>query len=223
MAMKGEGPGEAQEKLQEAKELAEWQARRKAGTAAPFDQPDGALAFYLLKRVPDGQVALDSTTLIRSATAGRIDGLYSTARHAFVTAAGAGNRRETMLVNGHNTAGTWTPMGPGNVGGRTRSILIHPTTPNIMWAGAVAGGNLENYRRRYFVGAEGGPGGEYRCHLPDPGIRAIQTICMPAREKAFSILMPCAGAGILNRLMPVKHGHSLPPPRLRTSIMCRRS
>jgi regulation of enolase protein 1 (concanavalin A-like superfamily) len=34
----------------------------------------------------------------------------------------------------------WTSIGPGNVGGRVRSILVHPTTPSIMFAGSVGGG-----------------------------------------------------------------------------------
>lgn len=35
---------------------------------------------------------------------------------------------------------SWTELGPGNIGGRIRSILIHPTTPATMWVGGVAGG-----------------------------------------------------------------------------------
>jgi hypothetical protein len=34
----------------------------------------------------------------------------------------------------------WTWLGPGNIGGRVRSIVIHPTEPDRMWAGAVSGG-----------------------------------------------------------------------------------
>ena len=34
----------------------------------------------------------------------------------------------------------WTSLGPGNIGGRVRSLLIHPTTPNTMWVGSVGGG-----------------------------------------------------------------------------------
>jgi hypothetical protein len=34
----------------------------------------------------------------------------------------------------------WTPIGPRNIGGRTRSLLPHPTDPNIVYAGAVSGG-----------------------------------------------------------------------------------
>ncbi len=36
--------------------------------------------------------------------------------------------------------GTWEPLGPGNIGGRTRSLIIHPTNPDIMYAGGVSGG-----------------------------------------------------------------------------------
>src|SRR3712207_759294 len=36
--------------------------------------------------------------------------------------------------------GTWQPIGPGNVGGRTRALLIDPVTPTTMYAAGVAGG-----------------------------------------------------------------------------------
>jgi PKD repeat protein len=34
----------------------------------------------------------------------------------------------------------WTWLGPGNIGGRIRSIIIHPTQTNVMWCGGVDGG-----------------------------------------------------------------------------------
>src|SRR5690348_14966053 len=34
----------------------------------------------------------------------------------------------------------WEWLGPGNIGGRTRSILIHPTQPGTIWVGSVGGG-----------------------------------------------------------------------------------
>ncbi len=36
--------------------------------------------------------------------------------------------------------GTWTPLGPGNIGGRTRALLVHPQNPNLIYAGSVSGG-----------------------------------------------------------------------------------
>jgi len=38
------------------------------------------------------------------------------------------------------TLSSWTPLGPNNQGGRTRKLLIHPSSPNIMYAAAVGGG-----------------------------------------------------------------------------------
>ncbi|MBA5800320.1 WD40/YVTN/BNR-like repeat-containing protein [Rhizobium changzhiense] len=35
---------------------------------------------------------------------------------------------------------SWKPLGPGNIGGRTRTILIHPTNLDTIWAGSVGGG-----------------------------------------------------------------------------------
>ena len=34
----------------------------------------------------------------------------------------------------------WSWLGPGNIGGRIRSIVIHPTNTNTMWVGSVSGG-----------------------------------------------------------------------------------
>ena len=34
----------------------------------------------------------------------------------------------------------WDWLGPGNIGGRVRSILIHPTQPDKMWIGSAGGG-----------------------------------------------------------------------------------
>jgi photosystem II stability/assembly factor-like uncharacterized protein len=35
---------------------------------------------------------------------------------------------------------TWVERGPGNIGGRTRAIVAHPTAPGILYAGSVGGG-----------------------------------------------------------------------------------
>jgi len=34
----------------------------------------------------------------------------------------------------------WSSIGPGNVGGRIRSIIIHPTNPGTIWVGSLGGG-----------------------------------------------------------------------------------
>jgi len=44
-----------------------------------------------------------------------------------------------LELAGINSAG-WTALGPGNIGGRVRAILVHPTQASKMWAGSVSGG-----------------------------------------------------------------------------------
>ena len=38
------------------------------------------------------------------------------------------------------TRNSWTWLGPGNVGGRISSILVHPTDPNLVWVNNAGGG-----------------------------------------------------------------------------------
>jgi photosystem II stability/assembly factor-like uncharacterized protein len=38
------------------------------------------------------------------------------------------------------TGAGWMSLGPGGVGGRTRTIVIHPQNPDTIWAGSVGGG-----------------------------------------------------------------------------------
>lgn len=37
-------------------------------------------------------------------------------------------------------APTWQSIGPGNIGGRIRAILIHPHQPDLLWVGSTSGG-----------------------------------------------------------------------------------
>ena len=123
---------EATEMAREAAELSEWQKKRAAGQARPFDQPDGAQAYFVMKRLPQDQTALSGTQMIAAANAAQSMALYSTARKAFVTPARSDGRQIMSSPSSAGIPGTWTPLGPGNVGGRTRAILIHPTTPTTM-------------------------------------------------------------------------------------------
>lgn len=49
-------------------------------------------------------------------------------------------REHNLPPAGEATTIAWSEVGPGNIGGRTRSIAIHPTNPSIMYAGSVSGG-----------------------------------------------------------------------------------
>src|SRR5579862_6990712 len=86
--------------------------------ASPMD----ALHDYLMRRLPEGATTLDPE-LFRAAQ--RQIGAMPRIRASAGPAAGGLN---------------WTPVGPGNIGGRTRSFLINPLDPNTVWVGAVTGG-----------------------------------------------------------------------------------
>jgi photosystem II stability/assembly factor-like uncharacterized protein len=52
---------------------------------------------------------------------------------------GGGASAEAEAAAGLSTAG-WEWLGPANIGGRTRGIVIHPSEPSRMWAASVGGG-----------------------------------------------------------------------------------
>jgi len=92
----------------------------------PFDQPDRALRFYLDQRLGEGQDRLPMERL-------RVerDRLRERERALAARAPGA---------PAPGGVDQWTWVGPGNIGGRTRAIVIAPSDPDRMFAGGVAGG-----------------------------------------------------------------------------------
>ena len=133
------GQGKRKSKSLIAKEL-----RREM---KPFDSPGEAQEFYRLKRAPiaDDAVASgikgiplkrDPIPVERYAKAiEQIANMpqYSTALNRSFQSENEGGVLENALA-------TWTPLGPGNVGGRTRGLLIDPSNANIMYAAGVSGG-----------------------------------------------------------------------------------
>jgi len=59
---------------------------------------------------------------------------YSTRLGTFVSAT------VSPSADSQPQAGTWIPLGPGNVGGRTRGLVIDPRNANVMYAAAASGG-----------------------------------------------------------------------------------
>ncbi len=82
------------------------------------DQPDKALLWYYEQRAyPNGSIP---------------DNWREEAyRHIQLQ-----NRRTELSPN----ALSWTQVGPSNIGGRIRAIAVHPSDPNTVYLGAVAGG-----------------------------------------------------------------------------------
>ncbi|MEA2569899.1 MAG: hypothetical protein QOI24_1900 [Acidobacteriota bacterium] len=86
-----------------------------------FDQPGEADAYFIAKRGITDDASLR----------------YAAARTQLEKMS---RNRIASDANGVRNFRAWTFLGPGNIGGRTRSLLIDPTNPRVMYAGTVSGG-----------------------------------------------------------------------------------
>jgi photosystem II stability/assembly factor-like uncharacterized protein len=107
--------------------------RLKTPKVMPGDEPDKAQEFYVMKRAGEGVSDLPYEKY-KSAQerAGRMRH-YSLAERRFI--AGADRKRAASV-----DLGGWEALGPGNQGGRTPALIIHPGDARVMYAGAATGG-----------------------------------------------------------------------------------
>jgi|CXWL01.1.fsa_nt_gi photosystem II stability/assembly factor-like uncharacterized protein len=108
---------------------------------------------YMVKRLPPGASGLPVERYRVAAALIRRMPQYSTALDASRESAlelerqGWSRQRAAGVVGlpgtdpgAEQSLGAWTFLGPDNIGGRTRALLIHPTKPLTMWAAGVGGG-----------------------------------------------------------------------------------
>ncbi|EKO40196.1 MAG: BNR/Asp-box repeat protein [Solidesulfovibrio magneticus str. Maddingley MBC34] len=119
----------------EAARLAKIMERKRAKPKKSFDKPKEAQIFFAEKRAPVGQTAIPVQRYVEAMQAMQVMPVFSTQSNKLTSAASA----KTNALFGQ-ALGRWTGVGPGNVGGRVRSLLIDPTTPATMYLGGVAGG-----------------------------------------------------------------------------------
>ncbi|HKC88192.1 MAG TPA: hypothetical protein VKG02_19555, partial [Blastocatellia bacterium] len=100
-----------------------------------YDQPGEAAEFYRLKRLPEGESQIPVERYFEARERMRRMPRYSTRQNRLMP-----SRAELKSEPEEAALGEWTPLGPGNVGGRTRALLINPNDPNVMYAAGVAGG-----------------------------------------------------------------------------------
>ncbi len=112
---------------------------RPAPPEVAFDEPEGAAEYQRMKR-QGASPGFDTIAAYRVARAH----LEAMPRHSTQPEPqGSHGQPENRALAKSTTAralGRWTPIGPGNIGGRTRTLVIHPTHPETMYAGGVSGG-----------------------------------------------------------------------------------
>lgn len=97
-----------------------------------FDQPDRALEYYAKRRLAPGSTVLAPERYRAAVEQARRLRRFDSATGQFLAAEGKERDRAAL--------GSWTQLGPSNVGGRSRAIRIHPTQPDTMYAASAAGG-----------------------------------------------------------------------------------
>ena len=110
------------------------------GPGRSYDEPDAAFELYRLKRL-GASPGHDPVTAYRIAVA-HMDGMlrHSTALGGPLPARPRATLTSLAKFVAARSLGRWTALGPGNIGGRTRTLAFHPDHPEIMWAGGVSGG-----------------------------------------------------------------------------------
>jgi hypothetical protein len=113
-----------------------------AATAPPrdpwFDQPDAALWYAEQRRAPSRPI---DTAALYDQAAGRMNGMRRfSSRIARTLPAGQKPSRLWLGAEAAGVLDAWTPLGPGNIGGRTRIIRFHPSSHSILFAAGVSGG-----------------------------------------------------------------------------------
>ena len=104
----------------------------------PEDEPGEAMRFFVAQRAPDGVNLPIERLAAAKEHAKRM-------RSTSIAGGRPGAGRATSTSSNSNAGGvpapgSWTNVGPANVGGLTRAFVIHPQNPDIMYAGASGGG-----------------------------------------------------------------------------------
>lgn len=106
-----------------------------------YDQPGEAAEFYRRKRLTEGETELPVENYVTALERMRELPVYSTRqRRLFPSRREMMNFTQSLSASSPDLLSDWTPLGPGNVGGRTRALLIHPANPDVIYAAASAGG-----------------------------------------------------------------------------------
>src|SRR5262249_18146700 len=121
------------------------------------DQPREALEWYLQKRLPKGEKVLPVERYFQAKEKIKKMKRFSTRNNKNLPSADSNEAEEIFddpefpggtggagagdgSASTSGALGTWQSLGPGNVGGRTRTLVIDPVNPSTMYAAAVAGG-----------------------------------------------------------------------------------
>lgn len=112
-------------------------AEKKANSPKRYDKPKEAQEFYISQRLPKGAETLPTEKYSQALEHIKTMKRYSLAESSVVFDYAP---RLNSIDGVNRELGEWEELGPGNIGGRTRTLIIHPTEHDIMYTAGVAGG-----------------------------------------------------------------------------------
>jgi uncharacterized protein (TIGR03437 family) len=137
-----ESAREREERREEQEREMEEMEREKEEAKERYDKPAEAARYMLNRRLPEGETELRFELYLNALEQVLDLPQYSTRDGRLLP-----SLRQMTREKQTNAAGfapselpAWKPLGPGNVGGRTRALLVHPRNPDTMFAGAASGG-----------------------------------------------------------------------------------
>jgi hypothetical protein len=123
-----------------AASLLEALSEKLADPRQRYDRPDEAARYFLSKRLPAGETRLPVERYRAALERMERMPLHSTVRGVMLPSRAELKERGLSALAAPDALGTWTSLGPGNVGGRTRALIIDPRAVRTMYAAGVAGG-----------------------------------------------------------------------------------
>ncbi|HEV7669543.1 MAG TPA: hypothetical protein VGS22_13550 [Thermoanaerobaculia bacterium] len=113
------------------------------------DNPGEAMKFYLAKRLPKDESSLPIERYVTARVQmermpqvdlGRVKRLPPEQQRDAAESEAAAPEETPIDLEGDRSVASWSPLGPADIGGRTRALVIDPRTPRIFYAGGVDGG-----------------------------------------------------------------------------------
>jgi photosystem II stability/assembly factor-like uncharacterized protein len=119
--------------------LRKLEAKEAKALRAP-DSPDEAQEHFHAKRAPVGEKEVPVERYFTAQEEMRRMPQHSAARGTFLPSRAELEEKGISYDSAAASLGAWSSLGPGNIGGRTRTLVIDSRRPEVMYAGGVAGG-----------------------------------------------------------------------------------
>jgi photosystem II stability/assembly factor-like uncharacterized protein len=104
------------------------------------DYPHGGHDHFRVRRAPVGKLAIPVDRYFEALRRMRVMRGHSLRIRDFLPSRDELAGRGISYATADESLGAWSPVGPGNVGGRTRALIVDPRAPKTLYAGGVAGG-----------------------------------------------------------------------------------